>query len=74
MLPDCAVKRSNHYTIETRHWKRWYTTCEKCQMQDTLVHAHKRAFNDVCNLVTSQNKWNTESDVEGDVDSGSDND
>ena len=43
-------------------------------MQDTLVHAHKRASNDVCNSVIRRNKWNTESEVEGDIDSGSDND
>ena len=23
-----GVERSNHYTIETRHIKRWYATCE----------------------------------------------
>ena len=40
-------------------------------MQETLVHDHKRAFNDVCNSVIGRNKWNTESDVEGDVYSGS---
>ena len=22
------VERSNHYSIETRHLKRWYATCE----------------------------------------------
>ena len=24
-----AVERSNHYTIETRYSKRWYTLCEE---------------------------------------------
>ena len=28
-LPDWAVERSNHYALETRHSKRWYTMCEK---------------------------------------------
>ena len=25
---EFGVERSNHYSIETRHLKRWYATCE----------------------------------------------
>ena len=28
MFQEFGVVRSNHYSIETRHLKRWYATCE----------------------------------------------